>query len=37
MKKEMTEQEAYLQLATLCANAEHCQHEMMEKMKNTDI
>jgi len=33
MKKEMTEQEAYLQLAALCAQAEHCQHEMREKMK----
>ena len=29
----MTEQEAYLQLAALCAQAEHCQHEMREKMK----
>ena len=37
MKKEMTEQEAYLQLATLCANAEHCQHEMMEKMKKWEL
>ena len=33
MKKEMTEQEAYLQLATLCARAEHCQQEMRDKMK----
>ena len=33
MKKEMTEQEAYLQLAALCAQAEHCQHEMLEKMR----
>jgi regulatory protein len=33
MKKEMTEQEAYLQLATLCARAEHCQQEMCDKMK----
>lgn len=33
MKKEMTEQEAYLQLASLCAQAEHCRYEMLEKMK----
>ena len=33
MKKEMTEQEAYLQLAALCAQAEHCQQEMHDKMR----
>ena len=33
MKKEMTEQEAYLQLAALCARAEHCRQEMREKMR----
>jgi regulatory protein len=33
MKKETTEQEAYLQLAALCAQAEHCQQEMRDKMK----
>ena len=33
MKKEMTEQEAYLQLAALCAQTEHCQQEMRDKMK----
>ena len=33
MKKEMTEQEAYLQLAAICAQAEHCQQEMHDKMK----
>ena len=37
MKKEMTEQEAYLQLAALCANAEHCQHEMIEKMRRWEL
>lgn len=37
MKKEMTEQEAYLQLAALCAQAEHCQHEMLEKMKRWEL
>ena len=33
MKKEMNEQEAYLQLSALCAQAEHCQQEMRDKMK----
>ena len=33
MKKETTEQEAYLQLAALCAQAEHCQQEMRDKMR----
>jgi regulatory protein len=37
MKKEMTEQEAFLQLASLCANAEHCQHEMLEKMQKWEL
>jgi regulatory protein len=37
MKKEMTEQEAYLQLATLCAQAEHCEQEMRDKMKRWEI
>ena len=37
MKKEMTEQEAYLQLATLCAQAEHCEQEMRDKMKHWEI
>ena len=31
--KEVTEQGAYLQLAQLCAQAEHCQHELLEKMR----
>ena len=33
----MTEQEAYLKLAALCANAEHCQHEMLEKMRKWEV
>ena len=37
MKKEMTEQEAYLQLATLCAQEEHCEQEMRDKMKRWEI
>jgi regulatory protein len=37
MKKEITEQEAYLQLAALCAQAEHCQQEMRDKMKRWEM
>ena len=33
----MTEQEAYLQLATLCAQAEHCQQEMRDKMRRWEL
>jgi len=33
MMNEKTEQDAYLTLAALCAQAEHCQHEMTEKMR----
>ena len=33
MTKEQTEQEAYLQLAAVCAQAEHCEQEMRDKMK----
>lgn len=35
--KEITEQEAYLRLTALCAQAEHCQHEMLEKMKKWEL
>ena len=35
--KEKTEQEAFLALATLCAQAEHCQYEMLEKMKKWQL
>ena len=35
--KILTEQEAYLQLAALCAQAEHCQYEMTEKMRRWEI
>ena len=31
MKKEITQQEAFLQLASLCAQAEHCEKEMRDK------
>lgn len=37
MKKEMTEQEAFLQLAALCAQAEHCEQEMRDKMKRWEL
>ena len=37
MKKEITEQEAFLQLAAICAQAEHCQQEMRDKLKRWDI
>ena len=37
MKKEITEQEAFPQLATLCAQAEHCEKEMRDKLKRWEI
>ena len=33
----MTEQEAYLLLAALCAQAEHCQQEMRDKMRRWEL
>ncbi len=35
--KEKTEQEAYLTLAALCAQSEHCQWEMTEKMRRWEL
>jgi len=32
-----TEQEAYLTLAALCARREHCQWEMLEKMRRWEL
>ena len=32
-----TENEAYLTLAALCAQAEHCQYEMLEKMRRWEL
>ena len=32
-----TENDAYLTLAALCAQAEHCQYEMLEKMRKWEI
>lgn len=37
MTKEKTEQEAYLQLAAVCAQAEHCEQEMRDKMKRWEM
>ena len=37
MKKDITEQEAYLQLAALCAQAEHCEQEMRDKMRRWEL
>lgn len=35
--KLKTEQEAYLTLAAICAKAEHCQWEMLEKMRRWEL
>ena len=35
--KEVSEQGAFLQLSALCAQAEHCQHEMLEKMRRWEL
>jgi len=35
--KEITEQEAYLRLTALCAQAEHCRQEMWDKMKRWEL
>lgn len=32
-----TENDAFLTLAALCAQAEHCQHEMLEKMRRWEL
>lgn len=34
---QKTENEAYLALAALCAQAEHCQWEMLEKMRRWEL
>lgn len=34
---EVTEQDAYLQLAQLCARSEHCQHDLLEKMRKWEM
>ena len=35
--KQKSEQDAYLTLAALCAQAEHCQYEMFEKMRRWEL
>ena len=35
--KQKTESDAYLTLAALCAQAEHCQYEMLEKMRRWEM
>ena len=35
--KQITEQEAYLRLASLCAQAEHCQYEIKEKLRRWEL
>lgn len=35
--KQKTENEAYLTLSALCAQAEHCQWEMTEKMRRWEL
>ena len=37
MNREMNEQQVFQKLATLCARAEHCQWEMLEKMRQWGI
>ena len=35
--KEMTGQQAYQKLAALCARSEHCQQEMLDKMRQWGV
>ena len=35
--KEVTEQGAFLQLSQLCARSEHCQNDMLEKMRRWEL
>ncbi|WP_027451120.1 regulatory protein RecX [Xylanibacter brevis] len=37
IKKEMTGQQAYLKLTALCARSEHCQQEMIDKMRQWGV
>jgi regulatory protein len=36
-RKGMTGKEAFQKLAALCARSEHCQHEMLEKMRQWGV
>lgn len=35
--KQMTENEAFSRLSAMCASAEHCSHEMMERMRKWEM
>mgnify|MGYP002620355097 CR=1 FL=1 len=35
--REMTGQQAFQRLAALCARGEHCQHDMLEKMRQWGV
>ena len=35
--KQMSEQEVLMRLTSLCSTAEHCSHEMLEKMRRWEI
>lgn len=37
IKKEMTGQQAYQKLTALCARSEHCQQEMIDKMRQWGV
>ena len=37
IKKEMTGRQAYQKLTDLCARSEHCQQEMLEKMRQWGV
>ena len=37
IKKEMTGRQAYQKLRDLCARSEHCQQEMLEKMRQWGV
>ena len=37
MKQKMTGKQAYQKLTDLCARSEHCQHEMLEKMRQWGV
>ena len=36
-KKELTSQQVFLKLSALCARSEHCQHDMLEKMRQWGV
>ncbi|MCR4602914.1 MAG: RecX family transcriptional regulator [Prevotella sp.] len=36
-KRQLTGQQAYSKLTALCAKSEHCQHDMLEKMRQWGV